>query len=84
MLLLLPTDNFPGLDGVVGTHAQFVDMMADGQGKGGEISSITPTVWQLGNMYNQDPNWGSAFPTLAHRVWMTSGKTDIIEKHLNR
>jgi alpha-L-rhamnosidase len=76
--------NFPGLNGIVGTHSQFVDMIADEQGDDGAVSDITPTLWQLGKMQPGDPNWGSAFPTIAHQVWVTTGKVDIIERYLER
>ena len=74
--------NFPGMDGVAGVQAQFLDMIADGQGDDGAVSDITPTVWQLGAMQPSDASWGSAFPTMAYRVWMTTGRTDVIKKHL--
>ena len=74
--------NFPGLSGVAGTHDQFLDMIRDGQGDDGAVSDITPTVWQLGAMQPSDPNWGSAYPTLAHQVWKTTGSTDVIGRHL--
>eukprot|EP01052_Picozoa_sp_SAG31_P068630 SAG31_NODE_27434_length_426_cov_0.746177_1_plen_79_part_00 len=52
-------DNFPGLGGVVQVQAQFLDMIADGQGDDGAVSDITPTVWQLGSMQPSDASWGS-------------------------
>lgn len=39
--------NFPGLAGIAGVHAQYVEMIADGQGDDGAVSDITPTVWQV-------------------------------------
>lgn len=74
--------NFPGLDGVARVQAQFLDMIADGQGDDGAVSDITPTVWQLGAMQPSDASWGSAFPTMAYQVWMTTGSTAVIDKHL--
>ena len=74
--------NFPGLDGVAQVQAQFLDMIADGQGDDGAVSDITPTVWQLGAMQPSDASWGSAFPTMAYQVWMTTGSTAVIDKHL--
>ena len=41
--------NFPGPRGIASVHAQFLDMIADGQGEDGSLSDITPTVWQLGS-----------------------------------
>ena len=60
-----------GKGGIIGTHTQFLDMIADGQSATGEVSDITPTVWQLGPMQPADPNWGSAYPTIAHTVFST-------------
>lgn len=74
--------NFPGVDGVARVQAQFLDMIADGQGDDGAVSDITPTVWQLGAMQPSDASWGSAFPTMAYQVWMTTGSTAVIGKHL--
>ena len=74
--------NFPGLDGVARVQAQFLDMIADDQGDDGAVSDITPTVWQLGAMQPSDASWGSAFPTMAYQVWMTTGSTAVIDKHL--
>eukprot|EP01048_Picozoa_sp_COSAG05_P020961 COSAG05_NODE_3714_length_1887_cov_1.201902_3_plen_202_part_00 len=34
-------------------------------------------------MQPADPSWGSAFPTIAHQVWMTTGSTQIIQSHLS-
>jgi len=74
--------NFPGANGVARVQEQFVDMIADGQGDDGAVSDITPTVWQLGSMQPSDASWGSAFPTMAYQVWMTTGSTAVITKHL--
>ena len=60
-----------GKGGIMGTHTQFLDMIADGQAATGEVSDITPTVWQIGPMQPADPNWGSAYPTIAHTVFST-------------
>ena len=38
----------------------------------------------LGRMQPGDPNWGTAYPTITHRVWKTTGSTGIIERHLPR
>lgn len=72
-----------GTGGIVGTHSQFLDMIADGQASNGELSDITPTVWQIGPMQPCDPNWGSAYPTIAHTVWTTSGSTAVVHRHLD-
>ena len=39
---------------------------------------------QLGSMQPADPNWGSAFPTIAHRTWITTGQTEIITRYLKQ
>ena len=33
-------------------------------------------------MQPSDASWGSAFPTMAYQVWMTTGSTAVITKHL--
>lgn len=40
-------------------------------------------VWQIGPMQPPDPNWGTAYPTIAHRVWKTTGSTTVIKRHLS-
>ena len=34
-------------------------------------------------MQPADPSWGSAYPTIVHAVWMQTGRTDIITRHLD-
>jgi len=71
-----------GKGGLAQTYVQFLQMIADEQGLGGNIPDIVPAPWQLGRMSPSDPNWGTAWPTIAHTVWQTTGDTTVIKQHL--
>jgi alpha-L-rhamnosidase len=72
-----------GAGGIVGTHAQFLQMISDGQTDGGDVSDVVPSFATIPWATPSDPNWGAAFPTITHGIYETTGDTTIIIEHLD-
>jgi alpha-L-rhamnosidase len=70
-------------DSAAATFISWLDMIADEQGVDGALSDVIPNIWPLGSMQPADPNWGSAYPTIAYTCWQFTADDDILKKHID-
>jgi len=73
-----------GNGGISHYYKHFLQMIGDAQDKtSGAVPNMVPTPWQLNSQMPSAVSWGSAYPTIVHEVWMTTGDRSVITQHLD-
>ena len=65
----------------VGLYISFLDLIRDVQLPDGQLPNMVP-VGQGWGAYPADPNWGTAYPTIAWTVWEHYGDDGVLREHM--